>query len=278
MGRVARVVLAVALAALPLRATAEILQIDRFQSEATISGTISFDLASGALVLPVGPQATGGAILPSGMLSDGLTTFFHGSVEVEYDTTVTPKIRFRAAGSRVEVGNSGSWLPGLPGTSETPAAANAGVTFSDPDFGISGTGALRDVRFTLTSLELPLTETGTGTNVYEFDSSVFLRLTGGDRDLDTNLVASLPRRPLSGPLAPSLASTGTLELLPQTPPRLTLPIAATNLVIGQEALTATFTASLTGQIVATVPEPSGALCGWAALGSLVVLRRMRGRR
>ena len=258
-------------ALLPSSSPADTLTIDTAQSEATISGTVSLDFANAPLPLGFVPQGTAGATLPSGLQSDGLTSYFEGLVEVDITPT---SIRFRAPG-RVEVGDSGSWLPGLPGTSGVAAPANAGASFGDATFGTSGNIALRDLRFAITSLELPLTETSQGSNVFEFDSDVALRLTGGARDATANFGNALPRLQLAPPPGTNVAAVGTLELPPGGAPRLTLPIGASNLELGRGLLGSSVTVSLAGQIVATVPEPSPLLCGLAALWSVALLRRRR---
>ena len=267
--RVALISLLVGLAGSASLARADSLTIDPAQSEVTVTGTVTFDLANGPLV-GAGTSQGSGSTLPSGLQSDGRTTFLQGVIEYELTPTT---IHFRSAGSAVAVGNSGSFLPGVPGSSAMAAPANAAFAFSDPTFGMTGNVSVRDLRFTLTSVTLPLTETGTGSNVFEFPASVFGQVTGGARDLETNFVANIARMQLVSPLTPPMPAVGTLELPPGGDPRLTIPLSVTNLLLGRDVLATEVTASLDGQIVATGPEPSGALLGLVALGALAVLRR-----
>jgi len=250
---------------------AETFTIDPAQSEAVVSGTATMDVPNGAVVIPGVSQGTG-AVLPSGGQSDGLTTFFEGDIEVDHTPST---IQFKITGTRVDVGDSGSWIPGVPGATAMAAPANAAVSLDDATLGVAANVALRDLRFAITSFALPLTETGVGTNVFEFDADVFLRLTGGSRDLEINFSASIPRLVLRGPLMPIATGVGTLELPPGGQPRLTLPIAATDIELGRDVLQTAVTMSLAGQIVATVPEPSGL---YAGLTALLVLAALRGAR
>lgn len=233
--------------------------IDPAASQVTLSGDVTFQFAGDSVMIPFTAPGNG-ATLPSGAQSDGLTTFFQGAITADVKSD---SIRFHLGDSDVDVGVSGSWTPGVPGQEQVAADGNAALDFGEATFGMNGRAVVRDVRFRLSSLDIPLVETGPGTNVFHFDASPLLTVFGGAVDLSTSFPSGNERAVLGGRPVPNMALMGTVERVVGQTVRITLPIELAVMHAPGEVLDTALPIDLSlaasGQIVA--PEPSG----WASL-------------
>ena len=178
--------------------------------------------------------------------------------------------------------DSGLWLPGLPGDTETPAAADLAVAFSNSDPTFYGSAAFRESIFNLSFYPATLVDLGGGVQSFAPNQITYQFATG-------LLQYDLGLEDVSGftALDTFLAWTqndavGTYENLGGGMTRVTLPFAFDLIVadfqIGSPVPTLV-TMSLSGEIVATaIPEPGTALLlGLGGVG-LAVCGRRRVRR
>lgn len=252
--------------------------IDSAASEVTLGGDVTFEFAGESVQLPFTAPGDG-ATLPSGTESDGLQTFFQGTLTAEI---TSDSIRFHLGDGDVQVGVNGSWTPGVPGDTGSPADGNVALDFADATYGILGSAVGRDVRFRISSLAIPLVETGPGSGVFNFDAAAFVTLFGGAVDIQTNIPEPFRRVTLGGPPFPNMAPTGTVERLAGDQVRITLPLAAIAMFSVEDALDAPMHLDLhldvNGQIVAQgAPEPSHLAQTAVGLTLLVALARRRSR-
>lgn len=271
----------------PLHAAEGTFAIDPALSEVTVSGSVTLELPSGPVVMPFGSQGSG-ATLPSGAMSNGLTTSLSGTIVADVTETT---IRFLSTGTHIEPGISGTWAPGSTSKADTTSApAQVGVRFADVGLSLEGTAILRNFVMRFSSLEKTLTETGPSTDIFELSASGSAMLLKGEALVLFDLVTP-PCSFSSQPCAefvrfPAIAgsnmaiSPATLARPEGSPPTITLPILVV-LALDETSMMTTLplsvTLTLSGQIVA-VPEPSPQPMALAVLATLGVLTRLRPRR
>ncbi len=277
-----------AAALMPLRATGEVIRfrIDASQSYLQIESgsqiSVPLGIGFGTVVMALEAPTNGsGHVLPGGVTSDGLRTSLGGHVLADVADT-WDAIRVIRRRTSIELGNSGSWLPGVPANPGAAAFGELAIAYADAGIAAGGSAVLRETTLSLGSdADVALTP-GPPTS-YTFpagcsvgDCPVF-RLEDAMLDSDTSL-GPLPREGLreTEPLASPPGTTGALLELPDGRYQLTVPIALTQTLSAERIgsgvpLSIDLVAS--GQIVA-VPEPTRR-AGWIAalLGLLLVARR-----
>lgn len=275
-------VLAVAVA--PAAAQPTSFVIDSAASTVSLGGTISFELASDTLVVPLVAQGTPGATLLDGNPSDGRTTFFEGTLGAEVSETT---IRFRHKGTAIDLGDSGSWLPGVPADFASAAPAELAASFDDGTFEFDGNAALRELRILLSSLELLLAavQNGAAQNLaaqngdatQEFDTEILFTLGSGRLDFESSASPVAGDNLFGSPVMNSVAK-GSLVRAEGGVLQLTVPVdlalSLDEAALGT-ALPMRVDLTLQGQIVALAPEPRLRVLSLIALAVLVGLRRWR---
>jgi hypothetical protein len=266
------VVLLGLLAATPSRATFQLFTVDPTRSFVAIAAGsgLSIDLGSLAAVsLPFSSQLgvvadVTGATLPDGTTSDGFRTSVSGQVLADVTPTT---IRFYSQQTLLVAGVSGSWQTGPPATRATPANAQLAVHIADDLFARTGNAALRDAAFTYSSPAIALTPDGS------FDAAQSLRAAAGEIDFRILLSGLSGRDFLSNATTPNGAGTGSLKQKGKSE-RLVIPL---DLPLDFALVGSPFDidARLTGQIVATIPEPDPMTAGLVALGCTVLAAARR---
>jgi hypothetical protein len=209
--------LALALA-LPTRALALTFTVDPVTSTVSlvVPSAVQVGFPPTLIPAPLGAQLFPGTgdVLPNGATSDGLTTFLTGTIAGEYVSGASFQF---VAGSSIALGDSGTWVPGLPGSEGVPAAAALAASFYDSVFDFSGSGALRDATAGLLPTgALPVASEGGG--IYSFGGAIVSL--AGRLDFGTDLTSYGSQNVGGLVLVPGLA---TVEEFPGLL-RLTLPL------------------------------------------------------
>jgi hypothetical protein len=263
-----------------------------FQFFGVISGV------SVPLLTQVGSGGTAGT-LPDGSTSDGLRTALQGRLLIDVTPSGNRELEIINRRSSIELLDSGSWLPGLPGTEATAAPAALAARFPDPTLMFDGQAAIRGGEFSIghSGFGQSLTDQGGGTFTFPFGFG----LSGsaplapfpvdGTWDYETSLVGAvvsggrgrLVSRATDMPFI--LESTGTLVEEAGGGRQVTIPINGA-VFIGEDSfevgVPALLRLELRGQVVAQtplfVPEPGAGMSGLTMAGVLALLKRRSGRR
>jgi len=247
----------------------------------------------GTVVMPHQPSSTGtGGTLPDGSSSNGLRTSLSGFVVIDLDSPPS-LLQIKRQSSSIDFDNSGTWLPGLPGTPTAAAPGEIAVEFGDTALASTWNGVLRDVSLSVSTEGVASALTPTAANTWSFPAGCNLPLGTCPvfRIEESNLDASNSpgggmgrlgfRSP--GPAANPAGNQATLVQRPDGKFELTIPIAFTSTIDPfalNDPLGTTHTLVWSGQIVA-VPEPRSdalACVALAVLAGLAGLRRVGRRR
>lgn len=242
----------------------------------------------GTVFIPFAAQSGAGIGGPT----NGLRAALEGRLRLDFrPDDPTPTLAIRGFSTLFAPVASGAWLPGVPGSATTPAAAQAAVAIGSPSAFATGRAALRNLALTIDASH-PLVPSGLdvwlwpdGPLAGPTPDVVALRVADGVVDFGVS-ISALSRQSLDEDANPLVLSATRRIRVTESGDDLELRMPLDvqieqSLVEPVSQLPVRVRLDLDGVLVARnfIPEPSGAAAAAAALGALALLsRRRRGGR